>query len=201
MRLVNLAALACAVISASAFDFPEFVPLHRRQEAGTPAYECHANCGGVIVDGRTDGYCDTDDFTTELAACLECAVEYDIWQYYGTSVSKAATACGLDATPVEASSTTTSASATTTSASVTTASDSETTTSDSASTTETAEESVASAESTAAATTSASTSIATTSTASSTPSSTPVYTGGAMINMGSGLVSGAVVGCLLAAFL
>lgn len=45
MRLVNLAALACAVISASAFDFPEFVPLHRRQEAGTPAYECHANCG------------------------------------------------------------------------------------------------------------------------------------------------------------
>jgi hypothetical protein len=45
MRLVNLAAFACAVIGASAFEFPDFVPLHKRQEPGTPAYECHANCG------------------------------------------------------------------------------------------------------------------------------------------------------------
>lgn len=45
MRLVNVAAFACAAISASAFEFPDFVPLHRRQDPGTPAYECHANCG------------------------------------------------------------------------------------------------------------------------------------------------------------
>ncbi|KAJ5742285.1 hypothetical protein N7533_011694 [Penicillium manginii] len=111
MHLVTLISFACTVISASAFQFPEFVPLHRRQEAGTPAYECHANCGGVIVDARTDGYCDSEDFTIELADCLACALEYDIWQYYGTSVSEAAEACGLTATPAEASSTTTSDSA------------------------------------------------------------------------------------------
>jgi hypothetical protein len=87
--------------------------------------------GGVITAGRSDGYCDTDDFKTELADCLKCAVEFDIWKYYGGSVSKAATACGLDATPVEASSTTTSVSATTTS--------------DAASATQTAEESINSA--------------------------------------------------------
>lgn len=65
----------------------------------------------MIVDARTDGYCDSEDFTIELADCLACALEYDIWQYYGTSVSEAAEACGLTATPAEASSTTTSDSA------------------------------------------------------------------------------------------
>lgn len=45
MHFSSLAAFTCLVISASAFDYPEFVPLHRRQEPGTPAYECHANCG------------------------------------------------------------------------------------------------------------------------------------------------------------
>jgi hypothetical protein len=68
--------------------------------------------GGVIVDGRTDGYCDSDDFKTELADCLACALEYDIWQYYGSSVSEAAEECGLDATPSEATTTTTSDSTT-----------------------------------------------------------------------------------------
>ncbi|CAG8896919.1 unnamed protein product [Penicillium egyptiacum] len=148
MHLVNLAAFACAVICAGAFEFPDFVPLHKRQEPGTPAYECHANCGGVITAGRTDGYCDTDDFKTELTDCLKCAVEFDIWKYYGGSVSKAATACGLDATPVEASSTATSVSATTTS--------------DSVSATKTAEESVSSAVTTDTAT-SAGTAVASTS--------------------------------------
>lgn len=62
--------------------------------------------GGVIVDSRTDGYCDSDDFKTELTNCLACALEYDIWKYYGSSVSEAAEACGLDATPTEASFTT-----------------------------------------------------------------------------------------------
>lgn len=68
--------------------------------------------GGVITAGRTDGYCDADDFKTELTDCLNCAVEFDIWKYYGGSVSKAAKACGLDATPVEASSTSTEVSST-----------------------------------------------------------------------------------------
>ncbi|KAJ6150415.1 hypothetical protein N7471_001614 [Penicillium samsonianum] len=211
MHFVNLAAFACAVISASAFEFPDFVPLHKRQDPGTPAYECHANCGGVITAGRSDGYCDTDNFKTELTDCLNCAVEFDIWKYYGGSVSKAATACGLDATPVEASSTTTSVSATTAS--------------DSASATKTAEETINSTVTTDAATSSTGTTVASTSVSpprvsgssrssalipsatptgsstASTPSSSPVYTGGAMMNTGSGLVSGAFVGCLIAAFM
>jgi hypothetical protein len=105
--------------------------------------------GGVITAGRTGGYCDTDDFKTELADCLKCAVEFDIWKYYGGSVSKAATACRLDATPVEESSTTTSVSATTTS--------------DAASATKTAEESVGSAVTTDTATPSTGTTVASTS--------------------------------------
>ncbi|CAG7946607.1 unnamed protein product [Penicillium nalgiovense] len=211
MRLVSLAAFACAVISASAFQFPDFVPLHKRQEPGTPAYECHANCGGVITAGRTDGYCNTDDFKTELADCLKCAVEFDIWKYYGGSVSKAATACGLDATPVEASSTTTSVGATTIS--------------DTASATKTAEESVNSAVTTDTATPFAGTSAAATSVSSprvsgssrpsslipsatptgsstaSTPSKSPAYNGGATINSGNELVFGAFAGCLIASFM
>ncbi|CRL21628.1 unnamed protein product [Penicillium camemberti] len=221
MHLVNVAAFACAVISASAFEFPDFVPLHRRQDPGTPAYECHANCGGVITAGRTDGYCDTDDFKTELTDCLNCAVEFDIWKYYGGSVSKAATACGLDATPVEASSTSTEASSTSAEASATSAEETSTTTSVSATTTE---ESVNSAVTTDAVTSTGTTVAATSvspprvsgssrpsslipsatpagSSTASTPSSSPVYTGGATINAGSGLVSGAFAGCLIAAFM
>ncbi|KOS36850.1 hypothetical protein ACN38_g12383 [Penicillium nordicum] len=215
MRLVNVAAFACAVISASAFEFPDFVPLHRRQDPGTPAYECHANCGGVITAGRTDGYCDADDFKTELTDCLNCAVEFDIWKYYGGSVSKAAKACGLDATPVEASSTSTEVSSTS-------AEESSTATFVSATTTE---ESVNSAVMTDAVTSSTGTTVTSTSVSPprvsgssrpsslipsaipagsstvSTPSSSPVYTGGATINAGSGLVSGAFAGCLIAAFM
>ncbi|CAI7622823.1 unnamed protein product [Penicillium discolor] len=222
MHLVNVAAFACAVISASAFEFPDFVPLHRRQDPGTPAYECHANCGGIITAARTDGYCDADDFKTELTDCLNCAVEFDIWKYYGSSVSKAATACGLDATPVEASSTSTEASSTSAEASATSAEETSTATSVSATTTE---ESVNSAVTTDVVTSSTGTTVASTSVSpprvsgssrpsslipsatpagsstASTPSSSPVYTGGATINAGSGLVSGAFAGCLIVAFM
>ncbi|KAE8347795.1 hypothetical protein BDV24DRAFT_1730 [Aspergillus arachidicola] len=111
MHLTTLVTLACMAISASAFHYPDFVPLHRRQEPGTPEYDCHANCGGVIVAARKDGYCDADTFKTELSDCLNCALKYDIWKYYGASVSKAATGCGVDATPVETSSTTATAAA------------------------------------------------------------------------------------------
>ncbi|KAK1147220.1 hypothetical protein N8T08_001959 [Aspergillus melleus] len=102
MHFSNLAAFTCLVISASAFDYPEFVPLHRRQDPGTPAYECHANCGGVITSSRSDDFCDSSTFKSQLSECLKCANEFDIWKYYGNSVSKAAESCGLDSTPEEA---------------------------------------------------------------------------------------------------
>ncbi|KAL2432356.1 hypothetical protein ABEF95_006630 [Exophiala dermatitidis] len=96
--IIALAALGAATASAS-FVYPDAVPLHKRQDPGTPEYDCHANCGGVIVDGRQENYCTSEDYKTKLAACLDCALPYDIWQYYGTSVTKAAEACGDDATP------------------------------------------------------------------------------------------------------
>lgn len=123
--------------------------------------------GGVITAGRTDGYCDTDDFKTKLTDCLNCAVEFDIWKYYGGSVSKAATACGLDATPVETSSASTEVSSTSTEASSTSAEASatsaeETSTATSASAT-TTEESVNSAVTTDAVTSPTGTTVASTS--------------------------------------
>ncbi|KAE8383300.1 hypothetical protein BDV26DRAFT_252060 [Aspergillus bertholletiae] len=111
MHLPTLVTIACMAVSASAFQYPDFVPLHRRQDPGTPEYNCHASCGGVITAARKDGYCDTDTFKTELSDCLHCALQYNIWKWYGSSVSKAATACGVDATPIEASSTTSTAAA------------------------------------------------------------------------------------------
>ncbi|GME34460.1 hypothetical protein N7487_012131 [Neofusicoccum parvum] len=119
----STATIACALpLLAAAFEFPDFVPLHKRQEPGTPAYECHANCGGVITLSRTDGFCDTSDFTTKFNACMACAVEYDIWQYYGSSVTRAANTCGVEVNlSSSASAETTTAAPSTSAAAVTTA--------------------------------------------------------------------------------
>ncbi|OQE34844.1 hypothetical protein PENCOP_c015G01731 [Penicillium coprophilum] len=216
MHLVNIAAFACAVISASAFEFPDFVPLHKRQEPGTAAYDCHADCGGVILASRSDGYCDAADFKSQLTDCLNCAVEFEIWKYYGDSVSKAATGCGLDATPVESSSTSVEASSATTSVGATTTKSAHERVHDSAVTTEVATSSTGTAIHTTIASTSVSphhvsgsshpaslipSATPTGSSTASTPSSSPLYTGGASINVGSGLVSGALAGCVIAAFL
>ncbi|GIK07228.1 hypothetical protein Aspvir_002885 [Aspergillus viridinutans] len=57
--------------------------------------------GGVIVASRRDGHCASDTFKTELNLCMDCALKYEVWQYYVDSVSKAGTACGLEANPVE----------------------------------------------------------------------------------------------------
>lgn len=40
--MVLLSAIAPLV---AAFSYPENVPLEKRQEPGTPQYECHENCG------------------------------------------------------------------------------------------------------------------------------------------------------------
>ncbi|KAJ5476931.1 hypothetical protein N7475_002660 [Penicillium sp. IBT 31633x] len=208
MHLVDLVAFACTVLSVRAFRFPDFVPLHRRQDPGTPAYDCHADCGDVIITGRTDGYCDSADFKTELSDCLKCAVEYDIWKYYGDSVSTAAAGCGLDATLVEVSFTETA-----------------TTASHSASAAKPTENSLTSAVPTDATISSTHTKAPTTSvsphrvsvssrpssliasttptgsSATSTPSPSPLFSGGTSINNGKGLVSDALIGCIVAAFI
>ncbi|RMD43815.1 hypothetical protein DV735_g1329, partial [Chaetothyriales sp. CBS 134920] len=117
---VTLTASLAAASATLGFISPEGVALARRQEPGTPAYECHAKCGGVIQLGRTDNYCGTANFTEQLNYCLECAEGIDIWKYYGTSVSNAAAACGLDVTPSPAASSAPSTTAEATSAAPTT---------------------------------------------------------------------------------
>lgn len=94
-------------------------PPKLRKKTTIPTVLCLTNSvshqtGGVISIGRTENYCQNSTFTTELKACLECALEYNIWQYYGESVSAAAEGCGLDATPLAAANATTNGTATST---------------------------------------------------------------------------------------
>ncbi|KAH7318283.1 hypothetical protein B0I35DRAFT_478802 [Stachybotrys elegans] len=108
--------LAAAAVSRDAFEFPDTVPMEKRQTSG-PSYECHADCGFAIRNARTEGYCEDPEWLELLDGCLDCALEFDIWQHYGGSVGEAAEACGLDATPrpagAEAESSSTPAPATT----------------------------------------------------------------------------------------
>ncbi|KAH6641086.1 hypothetical protein F5144DRAFT_562498 [Chaetomium tenue] len=70
-----------------------------RQAPGTPQYECHSNCGNALAGGRNPAHCTNATWTGYYEACLDCALEFDIWRIYGTSVTGAASACGLSATP------------------------------------------------------------------------------------------------------
>ncbi|KAL4807582.1 hypothetical protein BDV18DRAFT_135600 [Aspergillus unguis] len=180
MKIGTLISFAC---TAAAFQYPDFVPLHKRQEPGTPQYECHANCGGIITASRTDGYCDTSDFKSELSDCLDCALVYDIWKYYGDSVSSAAEECGLDATPVEPSSSSVAVTSTETEASASEAAESTTVSSPVIPTG-----------------TATTTPTDSGSSASSTPTpSDPQYTGAAAIKMPGKVTMGALMGSFIAA--
>ncbi|KAH6880368.1 hypothetical protein B0T10DRAFT_143630 [Thelonectria olida] len=79
-------------------ELPVTVPILVRQVTGAE-YECHASCGYAILNAEADGYCTDQDWLDDLSGCLECALVYSIWQWYGTQVAAAAEACGLDATP------------------------------------------------------------------------------------------------------
>ncbi|KAI9736629.1 MAG: hypothetical protein M1834_000833 [Cirrosporium novae-zelandiae] len=123
MHSFTAAALCVLPILARAFELPDTVPLDRRMEVDkrmdAAEYECHEDCGTVIIIGRSSDYCDNTTFTEDLSDCLDCALEYDIWQYYGDDVASAAESCGLDATPVSATSSASVASATAASAATT----------------------------------------------------------------------------------
>ncbi|KAF7562311.1 hypothetical protein G7046_g1820 [Stylonectria norvegica] len=100
LGLGSLATLAAAS-ARSGFEFPDSVPLSRRQTSG-PVYECHSNCGYTIIDAKDAGYCDSAEWNKLFEACLACANQYDIWEDYGDGVKAAAEGCGLDATPLSA---------------------------------------------------------------------------------------------------
>ncbi|KAG2005258.1 hypothetical protein GB937_008955 [Aspergillus fischeri] len=69
-------------------------------------YSAHqtVSLGGVIVASRSDGHYASDALKSDLNNCLTSALKYEIWQYYGDSMSKAGTACGLETNPVEVAS-------------------------------------------------------------------------------------------------
>ncbi|KAM0666659.1 hypothetical protein MY8738_002099 [Beauveria namnaoensis] len=100
--VASLVAVGSAVSLASAgsigFEFPASVPLSKRQTSG-PAYECHANCGYASQDSAKEGYCSDAKWKSLLSNCLDCALTYDIWKYYGTKVGAAAEKCGFESTP------------------------------------------------------------------------------------------------------
>lgn len=146
MRAITFACLSF-VTASLALEFSDLLTLDKRQDIapGTPLYECHAHCGklepfsgrslwsesepdwslrlgGVIVDAEATGYCTNSTYETDLSDCLECALTQDIWQYYGSSVQSAASACGDNATPSTSSVVSGSASATASAAVTTTAS-------------------------------------------------------------------------------
>ncbi|ATY62818.1 hypothetical protein A9K55_007804 [Cordyceps militaris] len=95
--IVAVGSLASLASAGVGFQFPDAVPLNKRQVTG-PAYECHANCGYAIQDAK-DGYCTDTRWQGLLSSCLDCALTYDIWKWYGEKVGAAAKTCGLDATP------------------------------------------------------------------------------------------------------
>ncbi|KAL6231117.1 hypothetical protein BDW75DRAFT_51523 [Aspergillus navahoensis] len=205
MRATGIISIAYIVASVAAFQYPDFIPLSKRQAPGTPQYECHANCGGIITTSRSDGYCDSSNFKNMLSDCLNCALMYDIWKYYGNSVSSAAENCGLDATPVEPTSSGASA-ATESAAATATESETDLTTAVAESSSEATSPSEVTTDSTTVRPTSVIPTVATPTSPTSPGSSTstiptpsdPKLTGGATFNAPVGLLMGGLVGAFAA---
>ncbi|KAJ9133033.1 hypothetical protein NKR23_g10961 [Pleurostoma richardsiae] len=98
-------AIAVAAASATAIGSEDvvFTMLLKRQAPGTPAYNCHDNCGQAIIQARnSDDVCNDEIFLTDYANCLQCSGpdNEDIWKYYGTTLSASASTCGLSTTPL-----------------------------------------------------------------------------------------------------
>ncbi|ORY55476.1 uncharacterized protein BCR38DRAFT_124869 [Pseudomassariella vexata] len=181
------AALAAARVSASTDQLQLFSRLLKRQEPGTPAYDCHNNCGQAIIEARqSDDVCTDDIFLTDYANCLQCSGpdNENIWQYYGTTLKTAAASCGLSTTPLSgeqdavgeaiiAGSTSTS---TTAAAETTTTTAAETTSTATTETTETSTAGSSTVESTASATATATSTVGETSITVTSASSAPVVT-------------------------
>ncbi|RDW85239.1 hypothetical protein BP6252_02829 [Coleophoma cylindrospora] len=105
LSAIALGSLLTASVSASAD--PEW-KIVRRQDGnesvavGTNLYNCHDNCGEAILEEEVDGYCNSTIFSTDYAACLQCAGSdnEDIWQYYGPYLTEGAAACGSSTAPL-----------------------------------------------------------------------------------------------------
>ncbi|KAI1208704.1 uncharacterized protein F4807DRAFT_130399 [Annulohypoxylon truncatum] len=106
LRWTVAAVLTATAVSASTDELQFIARLLKRQEVGSAAYNCHDNCGQAIIEGRSsDDVCNDEIFLTDYKACLQCSGpdNQDIWQYYGTTLTKDASACGLSTTPLSGS--------------------------------------------------------------------------------------------------
>ncbi|KAF1846055.1 uncharacterized protein K460DRAFT_283144 [Cucurbitaria berberidis CBS 394.84] len=104
--MVATSALLAGFIAAASASVlhPEdvvFAKLLKRQEPGTPAFNCHDNCGTAITLSRQPNKCDIEEFKYDYANCLVCAGpdNIDIWKYYGRTLTIAGTSCGLSTEP------------------------------------------------------------------------------------------------------
>ncbi|KAJ5855977.1 uncharacterized protein N7529_009921 [Penicillium soppii] len=127
------AVFAVLISSTAALQWPNLSSLLKREDItpGSPLYNCHEACGEVILISESNDYCSNSTFTTDLRSCLECALTYNIWQYYGDHVKSAASSCSDDATPSSSSAmsgTAATATATTTTTTTTTSRSSSTAT-------------------------------------------------------------------------
>ncbi|KAI1780099.1 hypothetical protein F4818DRAFT_401777 [Hypoxylon cercidicola] len=97
------AIVAATMVSASADELQLFARLLKRQEPGTPAYNCHDNCGQAIIQGRSStDVCHDEIFLADYQACLQCSGpdNEDIWRYYGGTLTTDAAPCGLATAPL-----------------------------------------------------------------------------------------------------
>ncbi|RYP50211.1 hypothetical protein DL768_004232 [Monosporascus sp. mg162] len=97
------AIIAASLASASTDELQLISRLLRRQEPGTPAYNCHDNCGQAVLQARnSDNVCTDDVFLANYENCLQCSGpdNVNIWRFYGNSLTAAAEPCGLPTAPL-----------------------------------------------------------------------------------------------------
>jgi hypothetical protein len=96
LSLLSLLITATSICAAASLDI---IDLLARQAPGTPQFDCHSACGSTISGARIEGYCTNSTWTSNYEKCLECALEFDIWKHYSTTIGNAAKTCGLTAVP------------------------------------------------------------------------------------------------------
>ncbi|KAH8592736.1 hypothetical protein B0O99DRAFT_228757 [Bisporella sp. PMI_857] len=103
--IAGAAIFSLASAAATPVEEDWTLTLLKRQEPGTPLYACHEDCGNSITLSRTSNYCANPDFLSQYQSCLECAGpdNFNIWRYYGGTLTTAGSACGLSTTPLSGS--------------------------------------------------------------------------------------------------
>ncbi|KAG8675886.1 hypothetical protein FPOAC1_001881 [Fusarium poae] len=84
--------LASATLSVAVdprFEYPDTVPLVKRQQPGLL----------ITLARENKDFCDSQEWNEHYDKCMECAETYGIWKYYGSGVSKVAEQCDLSPTP------------------------------------------------------------------------------------------------------